>query len=47
MTDKKKAIWPIAERGEDMEMTDRNRKGAERLAKWQRELLAKKLEDKS
>lgn len=38
----KKPIWPIAQRGEDMDITEKNRKAADRLAGWQRELLAKK-----
>ncbi len=43
MTEKKPPIWPIAKRGEDMDITEKNRKAADRLAAWQRDLLRKKL----
>lgn len=42
MADKKKAIWPIANRGEDMDITEKNRKAADRMAEWQRELARKR-----
>jgi hypothetical protein len=46
MAEKRKG-WPIAKRGEDMDISEKNRQAADRLAGWQRDLLRKKREEKS